>query len=205
MTKLHTVALLARRPGLLALDELINHPLIDLECVATHHMLPKAEWSYPSKPEIRPEYYDYKFKCNQAHVCLDHVDAWSQHEYDLLIALSWRKKVSAEILSRIPRAINLHRGDLPKYPGARPVLQAIRAGETQVAITAHWMTAEIDGGDPIAKVYAPIVRGASDFKTEELTKVSLEPLYVPLLTIALAMLGNPTSSLVQVPPAPPSD
>jgi methionyl-tRNA formyltransferase len=48
----------------------------------------------------------------------------------------------------VPRlgAINLHPSLLPKYGGPIPVHWAVRNGDTEIGITAHWMDEDFDTG-----------------------------------------------------------
>lgn len=197
VSRLRTVALLARRPGLLVLaDALLADPRIEIVQVFTHSRLPKAEGG-----GVRREVSDFARVCREGGVSFRALD-WNEAarvedrlpegELDLLLALSWRAKVSAAALSRFRRgAINLHRGALPRYAGAEPVRQAMEAGEKRLAITAHRMAAEIDAGEVLEAVWLdlpPNLLGRSDAPAIEEGKRRLEPLYAPLARAAIAAL-----------------
>jgi methionyl-tRNA formyltransferase len=198
--KLRTVALLAREPGLLVLrDALVGHPRLDLVAVFTHGKLPKAEGG-----DVRPEAARFAEMCAAKRIPLVLADQTEAKDFsgqlpsgdlDLMISLSWRYLVSQSILNRFRGGcINLHRGALPAYAGAKPVEKAIMAGEKRVAITAHEMTAEIDAGERIAEVWydlppCPTGRGAADHA--EHVKTSIYPLYAPLARLAIeAKIAN---------------
>lgn len=210
MTKLRTAAFLARKPGLEILNVLLHHPRVDLCRVFTHRYLPKAEWRATRDTDAlhadqtRPEFPVYEQWTRSHGIPLEdefrgyglgsasptggtlgHIPG---QPFDLLLSCNWRHIVLDRTLKQFTRAINIHRGDLPKYPGVRPIRQAIEAGEKQVAITAHHMTAEIDGGDPVTKVYAPVVAGFDLDDAETKTRDSLEPLYAPLTRMILEMI-----------------
>jgi len=192
--RLRTVALLAREPGLLVLrDALINHPMIDLSAIFTHGLLPKAE----SGTE-RSETVQFITLCQAKGLPLilaDNKEARNFRDllpsgsFDLMISLSWRYVVPQETLDIFRYGcINIHRGALPKYPGAKPVQQAIEAGDKRVAITAHEMVGEIDAGQKHAEVWmdiAPIPDGSSAASYAEDVKKALYPLYAPLTLLAL--------------------
>jgi methionyl-tRNA formyltransferase len=203
--KLKTVALLARKPGLEILDALLADPRIDLKVVYTYNHLPRSE-SPKEKNAIgytvtqRPEWPIFKAKCEAAGVLI-----WTEvgsngfnptndrnAPYDLLLSCNWRQVVPDWILNAARHSVNIHRGDLPKYPGKRPVLQAVEAGEQRVAITAHKMTGVIDGGPAIAKVYADVIRAGTFAESETLTRDALEPLYAPLARFIVDIVSRET-------------
>lgn len=184
MKKLKTVAFLARWPGLLVLRELRENPLIDLRAVYTHGLLPKAEGQ-----GRRPELYHFEQECGKD-VPLYLTDIPSTPgvgpvDLDLIIALSWRYYINHIFIERAKTAINIHRGDLPKYAGAEPVRRALEAGEKRFAITAHHMTEEIDAGRPIAVVWTdpPILEAGA-------IRDHLVPLYVPLVRLAIEAVAR---------------
>ncbi len=196
MTRIRTVALLAREPGLAVLrDALLNDTRLELVSVFTHGRLPKAEGGGP-----RREVDDYRLALRDRDVPLHVVDPPQSRQLGsvlpgragLLVSVSWRSLVFADVLDRFALgAINLHRGALPAYAGAEPVRRAIEAGETRVAITAHHMVPEIDRGDEIARVWLEIPpRFSSDSAAvyAEQVKSALVPLYAPLARLAIGSL-----------------
>lgn len=195
MKKLRVVALLARRPGLLVLENaLLADDAIEIAAVFTHGRLPKAEGG-----SERSDLADFTRLCAPAGVPLTAVDGAEARDIgpllpagplDLLVALSWRYQVPARVLDRFGRGcINLHRGALPRHVGALPVQRAIEAGDDAVAITAHEMVPEIDAGAEIARVWLPIgplPAGLDAAAGAEVVKTRLEPLYAPLCRLAIA-------------------
>lgn len=188
------VALVAREPGLAVLrDALLDAPSLELVAVATHGRLPKAEGG-----GLRREVEDFRRCLEPRGVGLLVVDPPQSRALgrllperaDLLISVSWRSLVLADVLDRFALgAINLHRGALPAYAGAEPVRRAIEAGKTRVAITAHHMTAEIDQGAEIARVWLDLpsknpALSAAQFAED--VKAALVPLYAPLARLAIA-------------------
>lgn len=209
---LRTVALLAREPGLLVLQELISNPLIKLDTVVTHANLPRSEGGGP-----RPELPMYRAMC-KGHAVLMEVDfiaakmpTWytSFNYMDLLICLSWRNIVQPEALRCCRHAINIHRGELPKYAGAEPVRKALDAREQRVAITAHHMVQKIDAGPEIARVWHDV----GDETDPEQVKRNMYPLYAPLARMAIQAIATPgtykerdmvTGRIIgELPPNPP--
>lgn len=217
--RLRTVAFLARKPGLEILNVLLRHPRVELCAVFTHTYVPQAEWIQASN-NVRPETPIMAQWCAAANIPFDpgsgdgeflkstakppkRSDSEPGRLYaiiqqaasiDLLICCNWRSLVGQNLLDATRYAINIHRGDLPKYPGARPIKQAIDAGEKYVALTAHHMIAEYDAGPVIAKIYSPILYspviedGRQALDVEKNTRDSLEPLYAPLTRMVLETL-----------------
>ena len=191
--KRRVVALLGRTCGLDVLDALLRDPSVDVVAVFTHGLAPRTEGGVP-----RVELQDYRDCCARAHLALFILDGarasdLGSHipdDVDLLVSVSWRNRVAEEVLTRMRLgAINLHRGALPDYAGAEPVRRAIEAGERQIAITAHRMTAEIDAGEEIARVSMPMAQRPRDVSSSlyaEMIKAKLAPLYAPLARLAVA-------------------
>ncbi len=203
MKPLRTVALLGREAGLRVLeDSLLRNPKIDLCLVATHGQVPRHE--NPAQPK-RPELPLYRGICKRAGVPLaivDDLESGSQLSFlddtgglDLLVSLSWRRVVTSAALSRFTVAcVNLHRGLLPGYEGARPVERMIADGATAAVITAHKMVAQVDAGPILATVHFRLDRDHSlaPAAQAEDVKQMLIPLYAPLLDLAIA---NVTASM----------
>lgn len=187
------VALLARRPGQLVLEALLEQPDLELATVFTHGRLPRGE-----RAGERPELGSYRHLCESADIPLLVVDDLAARDIsgvlppgplDLLVALSWRYLVPQHVLDRFERGcVNVHRGALPTYAGALPVQRAIEAGETVVSLTAHEMIAEIDAGRRIAEArlqIAPLGSGRTAAAYAEEVKSALHPLYAPLVQLAI--------------------
>jgi formyltetrahydrofolate deformylase len=66
---------------------------------------------------------------------------------DLLVLARYMQIVSPELVARWPnRMINIHHSFLPAFVGADPYRQAYDRGVKIVGATAHYVTAELDGG-----------------------------------------------------------
>jgi formyltetrahydrofolate deformylase len=66
---------------------------------------------------------------------------------DVLVLARYMQIVSPELISRWPnRIINIHHSFLPAFAGADPYRQAYERGVKIVGATAHYVTAELDGG-----------------------------------------------------------
>lgn len=194
---MRVVALLARRPGLLVLhDALLADSSLDIAAVFTHGTLPRAAGG-----GLRDEVAEFTALCRRRAIPLHVIDFPAARDIgprlpagrlDLMVSLSWRCLVPQAVLDRFALgAVNLHRGALPAYAGAEPVRRAIEADERRAAITAHAMTAEIDGGAILAEAWydlPPCPEGVSAAAHAERIKTGIEPLYAPLCRLALAGL-----------------
>lgn len=197
MPKLRTIALLARRPGVLVLENaLIQHPKLEIVTVFSHRKLPKAEGEAD-----RQEVSEFETICKRSEIplrWLDYPEAGHLESYlpdepiDLLIVLNWRFLISKSVLDRLQLGgINIHRGALPEYAGAEPVRHAIEAGERRVAITAHKLIPIIDAGPPLAIAWIdipPLPSGKTSHEYAATVRDWLEPIYAPLTLTAIAAL-----------------
>jgi methionyl-tRNA formyltransferase len=108
------------------------------------------------------------------------------HGADVLVSVNWRQKVPADVLALTRYGgVNLHRGKLPEYAGARPVERAIAADETLVWLTAHRMTDVIDGG-PVLVEKAVVCQSGPNAVQDTID--FMEPFVWPVLMEALAIV-----------------
>jgi len=70
---------------------------------------------------------------------------------ELLLSVYGRFVVPDDVLQSVRHAINIHPSLLPKYRGRNPMFWALLEGETRAGVTAHYMTARVDGGDIIVQ------------------------------------------------------
>jgi len=71
-------------------------------------------------------------------------------EFDLLLSVSWRHKVSKRVLDLAKvGSINFHNSLLPKHRGAYSNVYPILLGDEESGVTLHWMTENLDDGDII--------------------------------------------------------
>ena len=63
----------------------------------------------------------------------------TQVEYDFLISISWRYLISPTIFNKAKLgAINIHRGDLPKYAGMEPSYWWHKQTKQPLYNVTHW-------------------------------------------------------------------
>ncbi|MEW6235200.1 MAG: methionyl-tRNA formyltransferase [Candidatus Omnitrophota bacterium] len=110
--------------------------------------------------------------CNQKkiiaihHFRLDSIihDIVSSLAPDLIVIGEYHFLFKKNIID-IPRfgAINMHGAPLPRYRGAHPINWMIINGETEGAVTCHYITEGLDNGDIIAQYPFPILETESAY------------------------------------------
>lgn len=76
--------------------------------------------------------------------------------FDLLVLARYMRILSADFVSRFPSIINIHHSFLPAFVGADPYRQARERGVKLIGATAHYVTAELDGGPIIEQDVARV-------------------------------------------------
>lgn len=199
------VAVLAARPaGLALLEALGAQSWLRVVLICTHARLPRSE--DPARG-ARPELNAFGALAQRLGASLHAIDTrdaaatleplTSAGQLDLLLCVSWRFRVEPHAL-RLPRlgGVNLHRGKLPEYAGAQPVLRALQDGRTQIVVTAHAMIEQIDAGRVLAERQHPVGPLRGDLPSEaERLKQEILPLYGDAALRAIrALLAQPPST-----------
>jgi len=79
------------------------------------------------------------------------------HAPDLIVLAGFMRIIDPAALAPwAGRIINIHPSLLPKYPGLHTHRRALEAGDRMHGATVHYVTAELDGGPPIACVEIPV-------------------------------------------------
>lgn len=79
---------------------------------------------------------------------------------DLIVLAGYMRILDpAVLLPWSGRIINIHPSLLPKYPGLHTHRRALEAGDTEHGASVHYVTAELDGGPPLAQVQIAIIAG----------------------------------------------
>ncbi|KAH6641039.1 FAD dependent oxidoreductase-domain-containing protein [Chaetomium tenue] len=80
-----------------------------------------------------------------------------------LTVVSGTKYIGKKLIARAGLMVNLHTGHLPEYKGNHCVFFALRDGRVdRVASTLHQLTASLDGGDVLDRVYPVVEAGDSE-------------------------------------------
>ncbi|WP_030453389.1 methionyl-tRNA formyltransferase [Herbidospora cretacea] len=76
---------------------------------------------------------------------------------DVIVANNWRTWLPPEIYDLPPHGtLNVHDSLLPKYAGFSPIIWALINGESEVGVTAHRMTEDLDAGDILIQRSVPV-------------------------------------------------
>jgi phosphoribosylglycinamide formyltransferase-1 len=82
------------------------------------------------------------------------------HAPDLIVLAGFMRILSPAVLAPwAGRIVNIHPSLLPKYPGLHTHRRALDAGDQVHGATVHYVTAELDGGPPVAQVEIPVHAG----------------------------------------------
>jgi len=82
---------------------------------------------------------------------------------DLICVSCFSKIIPLTVLNLPPKgALNLHPAPLPHYRGPLPIFWQLRNGETNLAVTVHYMTEKLDSGDIVLQSPVPFPDGASE-------------------------------------------
>lgn len=76
---------------------------------------------------------------------------------DLIVLAGFMRILTAQFVGRFTgKMINIHPSLLPLYPGLNTHQRALDAGDSRAGATVHFVTAELDGGPPIARAEVSI-------------------------------------------------
>jgi methionyl-tRNA formyltransferase len=97
---------------------------------------------------------------------------------DLILCCGFPKLIPNQILAAGRHAINIHPGLLPQRPGGTPVRWAVRLGDPEYGVTAHYMTDRFDAGDLVFRTTLPLPSGLTSGEAE----MALEPCITQITT-----------------------
>lgn len=76
---------------------------------------------------------------------------------DLIVLAGFMRILTGQLVGRFTgKMINIHPSLLPLYPGLNTHQRALDAGDSRAGATVHFVTAELDGGPPIARAEVSI-------------------------------------------------
>jgi formyltetrahydrofolate deformylase len=115
--------------------------------VSNHQILEKAATDFGAEFFHIP--VDAATKPQQEAQILDVLRKW---RIDLVVLARYMQVLSPEFVQNYPHSIiNIHHSFLPAFAGAQPYRQAYQRGVKLIGATAHYATAELDGGPIIAQ------------------------------------------------------
>ena len=190
--KFTCIALVARNHGLETIKELINSSNFKIIAIFTHKLNPK---SYDPERNERSDFKDFKNMAEKNKIPCFTIDTKEEkkileefvlkNSFDFLISISWRYIISSTVFKKAKHgAINVHRGDLPKYAGIEPIKRALEHFEKEIVISCHHISEEIDAGEIIFKKNHPsnYNKGLSLEENVDRLKDEITP-HFPQLTI----------------------
>ena len=84
--------------------------------------------------------------------------ALCNQQVDLILLAGFMRLLTASFVERFAgKLLNIHPSLLPKYPGLNTHQRAIDANDSHAGATVHVVTAELDGGPPIAHIRVPVL------------------------------------------------
>jgi formyltetrahydrofolate deformylase len=76
---------------------------------------------------------------------------------DYVVLAKYMRVLGPALVGRFPqKMVNIHHSFLPAFAGARPYHQAFERGVKVIGATAHFVTADLDGGPIIAQDVLPV-------------------------------------------------
>ena len=146
------IAVLVSRQGHCLYDLLARRRMGELNAdipivISNHQNLEKAATDFGAKFFHLP--VDAATKPQQEAQILEKLREW---RIDLVVLARYMQILSPEFVQSYPYSIiNIHHSFLPAFAGARPYRQAYQRGVKLIGATAHYATAELDGGPIIAQ------------------------------------------------------
>lgn len=97
------------------------------------------------------------YLCTEKIDCPEVLDLIATTAPSTAISVNWKTLIPKSFLDLFPQSIlNAHAGDLPRFRGNATPNWAILAGEHQVALCIHQMSAELDAGKVLLKRFFPL-------------------------------------------------
>jgi methionyl-tRNA formyltransferase len=84
------------------------------------------------------------------------VESLHRRDIDVVLSAAAPEIFDAALLDTPEWCLNVHTADLPKYRGMLPTFWALYHGESEVGVTVHTMTEEIDEGKAVARSHFDI-------------------------------------------------
>lgn len=97
---------------------------------------------------------------------------------DWVFLAGYMRILSARFVTQFAgRLLNIHPSLLPDYPGLHTHRRALADGRSVHGCTVHFVTAELDGGPPIAQSCVPVERGDTEETLSARVQVAEHILY----------------------------
>jgi phosphoribosylglycinamide formyltransferase-1 len=80
-----------------------------------------------------------------------------EHGVELVVLAGYMHLLTPPFLRRFPdRVVNVHPSLLPRFPGTRPIDDALAAGVEVTGVTVHYVDEGVDTGAVIAQEEVPV-------------------------------------------------
>ena len=142
-----------------------NHCLLDLlwrvRSGELQMIVPLVISNHPDLESLCAEFgVDFRLIPNNNNLKLDSeqkiLSLLAEYEIELVILAKYMQILSKNFLSSFSSCINIHHSFLPAFKGAQPYHQAWKRGVKLIGATAHYVTADLDGGPIIEQTIAQV-------------------------------------------------
>lgn len=158
-TKVRIILLGTLEVAIQGLEELLQHPLVDLLGVVCSDA-PLSEWRKLHRERSMPEV------ARKLNVPLLSLDAACSLNPDLGFAIRFHQILRSEHLNSFKRGVvNLHGAPLPRYRGSMCDAAAILNNDSVFGASLHWMDTGVDSGPVITRKFFRI---KEDWSVEDL-------------------------------------
>ena len=160
------VGLFARQLGLRLMKDIVKDNHYELKAVITHSLEPDMKTPRRLLPYYTRFCEQYKIPLYVVNKNQSGLDILHRFEpFDYLISNCYKYIIPNKYLSIAKLgSYNMHRSLLPKFPGLKPLLRALKAGEKFCGTTIHIMTEDVDEGRLVLQEKVPIVKGDTEAK-----------------------------------------
>jgi phosphoribosylglycinamide formyltransferase-1 len=103
---------------------------------------------------------DYPDRARHDAALADRIETFSPA---LVVLAGYMRILTPEFVRRFDgRLLNIHPSLLPKYPGLHTHRRVLESGDPEHGATVHFVTDQLDGGPPIARVVVPVRAGDTE-------------------------------------------
>ena len=105
------------------------------------------------------------------------VKAIDVYQPDLVVLAGFMRILTPEFVQYFQgRLVNIHPSLLPKYQGLHTHQRAIDAGDSELGVSVHFVTEELDGGPVILQAKVPVFDGDSERSCQQSKRARISDL-----------------------------
>jgi methionyl-tRNA formyltransferase len=131
------------------LDALYRHPEINLACVPARRDDPARRPTLAGLARLRSI---PTLGGTEKSALSNAIDVFQPR---IIVSAGYDRIIASEVLSRVPRSVNVHFGMLPKYRGSYSIPWAVLNNDSEIGVTLHDMAPSIDNGAVIRQERFP--------------------------------------------------